>query len=640
MFYLLFRISLFFFLVQRTKTLRFSVVINYLLASVALLIEVLVLSIGHRLSVENDQIYWFLLFVVTSLGLWRTENFTQAVGIIGKKVLVFGSKLNIVSSLMLTVTAVIVSFSLWLGMATPPNNHDAMTATLARVIFWVENGSIGFYPTSELPQLNLGPFASYKFLNHFFITQNDVLVQAVQWEAMVVTLIVMSLIATKLKLNQTEQITTVFLTATLPTGILQATSAQNEYVVISYVVIVFCFFLDYLRSQKISWSDLTWIGVAMGLAVLSKVTALIYLLGLGLMVGLVFLRSRKNLLRNVAMFAVVPILVLSINAFQAYQNYRTFHHVLGSFSEGDFRYLNEKINLETLGVNVTRNLLIHVTVRYQFWNEKTNQAVKVLIQKLGVNFNNKANTWDAQVDYRITTQIADENFTGNFWHLLLVLVMLGWFLKHYAGQSHQKIKDTWFLILPTLLSFLVFCLLLKWQPWHSRLQLAYFILLMPPVALMLKWGVKASQGLAIGIVLVLLTTAAVTVSISNVNKSIVNGNTFTLNRKELYMISGKFFGYDQLIPLSERAAEKGCDNLNLVLSPNEFEYPIWAFSNFKVKINHAFVQNKTGQYALNVDNPGKHCYIVSTDRRDYGIVMGELNQFANTHHFGGFTLVE
>ena len=124
--------------------------------------------------------------------------------------------------------------------------------------------------------------------------------------------------------------------------------------------------------------------------------------------------------------------------------------------------------------NVIKNILIHVEVDHLYWNSRLNQIIFYVTRKMGLNLNNPATNWNKEGWKGVITPKNDENISGNMLHLGLLFyafVALGYrFIKRSGSTRSTRI------LIPTLISFLAFCLVLKWQPWHSRLHLPLFVL--------------------------------------------------------------------------------------------------------------------------------------------------------------------
>ena len=60
-------------------------------------------------------------------------------------------------SIILLVTLITCSFYL-------PNNGDAMSYRFPRILMWIQNGNVNFFPTPDQRQLFMAPFSDYLIL--------------------------------------------------------------------------------------------------------------------------------------------------------------------------------------------------------------------------------------------------------------------------------------------------------------------------------------------------------------------------------------------------------------------------------------------------------------------------------------------
>src|SRR5580765_5791552 len=69
------------------------------------------------------------------------------------------------------------------ALLSPPNTWDAMQYHLPRIVHWIQNRSVAFYPTHELKQLHMAPGAEYAMLQLHALWGGDRLDNLVQWFA-------------------------------------------------------------------------------------------------------------------------------------------------------------------------------------------------------------------------------------------------------------------------------------------------------------------------------------------------------------------------------------------------------------------------------------------------------------------------
>ncbi len=118
----------------------------------------------------------------------------------------------------------------------PSNNWDSMDYHMSRVVYWIQYHSVSHYPTSYTPQLYQNPWSEFTILNFQILSSSDYYANLVQWFSMIGCIIAVSLIAKQLGADLKGQVFAAVVTATIPMGILQASSTQNDYVLAFWVV--------------------------------------------------------------------------------------------------------------------------------------------------------------------------------------------------------------------------------------------------------------------------------------------------------------------------------------------------------------------------------------------------------------------
>ena len=112
-------------------------------------------------------------------------------------------------------------------------------------------------------------------------------------------------------------------------------------------------------------------------------------------------------------------------------------------------------------------------------NARLEQAMSAAYGALGASIIDPKTTWTGTA-FQIPAIKFDENADGNPVHFFL----LGFCVLAFVYRRGQH-RIAVFYIASLIAAFLVVCLLLKWQPWNSRLHLPLFILGSPIVGLTL-----------------------------------------------------------------------------------------------------------------------------------------------------------
>jgi hypothetical protein len=164
--------------------------------------------------------------------------------------------------------ALAYGYVLALIVGTPPNNWDALSYHLARAAFWRQEGAIGYVADTYDERLNVNPPNAEIVLTFMLeVGRNEHLAGFVQFTAALVVAVGVYSLAQKLGLGRREAALGAFLVLTLPIVLLQASTAQNDLVAASFLVVATVFVLGDSRRE------LTLAALATALAVGTKVPA-------------------------------------------------------------------------------------------------------------------------------------------------------------------------------------------------------------------------------------------------------------------------------------------------------------------------------------------------------------------------------
>ena len=187
-----------------------------------------ILSIISQLDYLHILASWYALNCMLVF-LLLTKNSVKNIWIYIKSSLKY-KKLHLKESLVLFPILFIAFFTLVIAMKSPPNNWNSLTYHLSRIEHWIQNKNINLYSTHIIRQLYMNPFAEIAMLQLRLLSSGDFYVNLIQWFAMVGCVIAVSLIAKEFSLNYIWQLTASLFAITIPSGITQSTSTQNDYV--------------------------------------------------------------------------------------------------------------------------------------------------------------------------------------------------------------------------------------------------------------------------------------------------------------------------------------------------------------------------------------------------------------------------
>jgi hypothetical protein len=479
-----------------------------------------------------------------------------------------------VAGLFAAGVVAVLAVTLAVALAAPPNTYDSMTYHLARVAHWVQGRGVGFYPTHCPRQLHMPPWAEYAVAHLLLLAGGDRPANLVQWFSTAGAALGVSLLAARLGAGPRGQAFSALFCATLPMGILQASSTQNDAVLAFWLVCLAYHVIELLRRP--SWGNALGAGAGLGLALLTKGTAYLFAAPFVAWLGTVWLLRDRAQLRAWAPLALGGLLALALNLPHYGRNWRLYGSPLGPGAEqaGHFQYRNAAVSAATLASNALRNLALHLRLPSREVSRAVERQLVALHGLLGLDANDARTTW-ASLPFRLTFDserdqqhlARHEDHAANLPHLVLIGLTAA--VALWGGRARWGRAAG--LGGAVLLGFVLFCLLLRWQPWHSRLHLPLFVLCSPLVAVGLgrcRTGALAGTG-------VILLVWAWPFLAENASRPVLGGaNVFRLPRPIQYFVNRP----DLLGPYVEAAAflrARGYTEVGWLGDEESWEYPFW-----------------------------------------------------------------
>jgi hypothetical protein len=247
-------------------------------------------------------------------------------------------------------------------------------------------------------------------------------------------------------------------------------------------------------------------------------------------------------------------------------------------------------------------------------------AMRRLHGLFSVDLDAPASTWSGtSFDERLRLA-PHEDASGNPLHLCLYLVVMAMWLskKYYTGIRWYAVS--------VMAGFLIFCILLRWQPWNSRLHLPLFVIFAPVAGTVIarlqrKWLVTS--------LVCLFSFAALPWVFCNVSRPLISLSSLLPGYPASILTVSRQSGYFANRPELERSYRdaacvmsiRGVKNIGLDTggSGNSWEYPLWVLTRTRglagPRIEHMAVTNIsrkistqfTPDIIIDVKGDGKLC---------------------------------
>ena len=465
----------------------------------------------------------------------------------------------------------------------PPNTWDSMTYHMSRVVHWIQNHSVAHYPTHIERQLTFTPWAEFAITHFQILSFSDRFANLIQWFSMLGSIIGVSMIAKILGSDRRGQILAAILAATIPMGILQASSTQNDYVVTFWLT---CFvYYSLLLKAQLNWENTIAVAASLGLSILTKGTA--YIFSLPFLLWLTFSGIKRHRTKFCAHLATIILAAVLINSGYYLRNFGLYNNT--------FAPLKSTVVGQSGGFN-TNAFISKIICNIGLHLETPFKAVNALIEKGIYN----AHAWlniDASVPhihlgehaFSLTQHAFHEDHSGNFIHLLLIVVTGILFLVSYT--QHKKNKWGRYLLSITL-GFLLFNLFLQWTPFNSRYHLPLFILATPFIGF--KMAQIRNHKITTFLTVILILSSIPWLFYNQSRPILSKKNILNTSRTDQYFANnpGMAHSYKNVI---KNIGSTECTQIGLLINCDSWEYPFWPlFQNYAKKsyrIEHVNVDN-------------------------------------------------
>ena len=223
--------------------------------------------------------------------------------------------------------AAILGLTFSVAVISPPNNVDSLLYHMTRVAHWVQNHSLNHYATAYDHQLFMPIWAETAALHLRVLFGSDRLSNLVQWFSFSGCIFLAWTNTRWMGFPRKAQLASAMFAATVPLGLLEATSTQNDLVV-AYWLSCLVFLILYARKNGCDWPTTGMMGVVTGLGLLTKVTFYVYALpAWAVIICLWFLDLSRR--QTVARIGLSLILILGINSGLWARNIGTYGNPIG-----------------------------------------------------------------------------------------------------------------------------------------------------------------------------------------------------------------------------------------------------------------------------------------------------------------------
>lgn len=276
-------------------------------------------------------------------------------------------------------------------------------------------------------------------------------------------------------------------------------------------------------------------------------------------------------------------------------------------------------------VNGIKNLSFNLPNIYLYESDYWIAAIVYRIAGLlGVPIDDPSISEDGRAFYLHAAQTYEPDMAVNAVLLLAFLLCFIWGIFRIKKQTNGYAKKY---SMTVAVIFIIFCCLVRWEPYVSRYMISYLALLCPMIAFETEdfsenFIYPVGRAFLFPAILFMCCIELFGLSVYHTKISMYGSDDrfkgYFYNRQEIYS------DYDEVCNIVK---SKGYKTIGLVLSGDSYEYPIWQRLNSSAElINHIMVMNESVQYEKTDFMP--ECIIstkVMGDEIEYNEFVYELN---------------
>lgn len=370
---------------------------------------------------------------------------------------------------------------IFLALYCPPSNYDSQSYHLVRVQFWIQYQRVAYFPTSFTVHNYYNVFAEYWLMHLQLLSGTDRFVNVVQLGAFAGSVLAATGIVRELGGNKLAQAFCGLLVCTLPMGILQSTTTQNDYLSGFFLLTTILLGLQQVRQP--GWRATGWLGLSIALGGFTKYSYFLWAFPFVVWIGLAIWKRHGLGLTLRTTVGCAALLLVVFGPFWS-RNLSAFDSLLSPPCQSPLfldYYTNELLNWQVVLSNCLKNASLHLTTPFASCDESLNQLVRTCHEWLGLRVDHPTTTMG---DYTARFTIS-EDVSGNGIHFaLLMVLLLG--LPVYCLRAGCQQVTVYAVCL--LAGWFIYAAGFKWQLFSSRTQLPVFLAAAPPISLLLTAG--------------------------------------------------------------------------------------------------------------------------------------------------------
>lgn len=490
-----------------------------------------------------------------------------------------------------------IMIAVYFAIITVPYNWDSMTYHLPRIAHWTQNANVFAYATHNDRQIGSTTLASYVCLMVYILSnKKDILLNLVQCMAYATNAVMVYSIARKCNVNIKLSTLASVLYLAMPIAFAEATTTQNDnfstmwllffiYLILDYNdiknpmvydkynrikigVMAGCMAMGYLSKPSVCFAMLIFLIWTLVCAIQRKddFVIIVKLLGIGFIVSVVLILPQ--VIQNIVVFGQVS--PANVGARQLVGTLAPNYLFIGFLKNFTYNLANSFMPAIKEGLSV---------------------FLYFMADCLQVNLDDPSIAEDGGA-YGFSSYPYGCDTALNSLVLVGAIIGIIWCLIRLKKQQDMQKK----FCISAMLSYIVFCVFLRWQPFISRYMIGYFALFCPLIAIQIQDFISIVKNSMSKKVISFCFFFICLVSYVGVIKNVMEIDTKDWPKSYFYHVGYYYNEYEEMCDI---IMDKNYKEIGLITGANSYEYPLWGILNRKYKdftIKHINVEGELQKF--------------------------------------------
>jgi len=379
---------------------------------------------------------------------------------------------------MIVFSAIIIS-----GLMYFPTNHDANVYHLPRFIIWLQQGHLNHFET-PVYRMVYQPYLTELVMAFIYATGGPISILTM-WSVIMLLLnlwILRKLVALLPRTYRMPREHLLIVMLLCWSILLQATTTLNDIHLMFYLLFFNCF----IWKKSLVKEEYVIMILTLFLGYLTKGTFSIYFIA-NMFLWIVNKLANGTLRENIRGLLILGQLnktkllwLLLLLLPTTIRNFTTSRSLLGVTIEEKALYFNDEINIEVGLSNTIKNAVMNAATPFSATNNILYKFTVNLHKILGLpDVNDSGFNWSG-MNYELTSGIHlffyPEVMTNTLlWFMVFFLMVVALIRSLIMREKSAELVYLYITGVSFLFLF-VFSMLLRWQPWHSRLLMPVFLI--------------------------------------------------------------------------------------------------------------------------------------------------------------------